>query len=78
MGGLEFENRNLNRINTALETRFYTLLNFYRTAIIKFADRRKYYDAFDEYARTSSPEAMVQLVAEAVVSRLREMIEMIK
>lgn len=45
---------------------------------IKFADRRKYYDAFDEYARTSSPEAMVQLVAEAVVSRLREMIEMIK
>lgn len=45
---------------------------------IKFADRRKYYDAFDEYARTSSPDAMIQLVAEAVVSRLREMIDMIE
>lgn len=45
---------------------------------IKFADRRKYYDAFDEYARTSSPETMITLVGEAVVSRLREMIDMIQ
>ena len=35
MGGLEFENKNLNRINTAIETHFYTLLYFYRTPIIK-------------------------------------------
>lgn len=45
---------------------------------IKFADRRKYYDAFDEYSRTGSSEAMTKLVGEAVISRLREMIEIIK
>ncbi len=45
---------------------------------IKFADRKKYYDAFDEYSRTGSSEAMIKLVGEAVVSRLREMIEMIR
>ena len=45
---------------------------------IKFADRRKYYDAFDEYSRTGSSEAMTKLVGEAVISRLREMIDMIK
>lgn len=44
---------------------------------IKFADRRKYYDAFDEYSRTGSTEAMINLVGEAVISRLREMIDMI-
>lgn len=45
---------------------------------IKFADRRKYYDAFDEYSRTGSTETMTKLVGEAVISRLREMIEIIK
>ena len=45
---------------------------------IKFADRKKYYDAFDEYSKTGSSDAMIKLVGEAVVSRLREMIEMIK
>lgn len=45
---------------------------------IKFADRRKYYDAFDEYSRTGSTEAMINLVGEAVISRLREMIDIIK
>ncbi len=44
---------------------------------IKFADRKKYYDAFDEYSRAGSTEAMINLVGEAVISRLREMIEMI-
>jgi len=45
---------------------------------IKFADRRKYYDAFDEYAKNGSSEAMTVLVGEAVVSRLREMLDAIK
>ena len=45
---------------------------------IKFADRKKYYDAFDEYSKTGSSDAMIKLVGEAVVSRLREMIDMIK
>lgn len=44
---------------------------------IKFADRKKYYDAFDEYSKTGSSDAMIKLVGEAVISRLREMIEMI-
>lgn len=30
---MEFENRKLNRINTAIETSVYDLLNFYRTPI---------------------------------------------
>ena len=41
---------------------------------IKFADRRKYYDAFDDYAKTGSAEAMTILVGEAVVERLREIL----
>ena len=45
---------------------------------IKFADRRKYYDAFDDYAKNGSSESMVRLVGEAVVSRLREMLDSIK
>lgn len=44
---------------------------------IKFADRLKYYNAFDDYTRTSSPDAMIQLVGEALVSRLREIIDCI-
>lgn len=40
---------------------------------IKYSDRRSYYEAFDEYARTGSANAMTQLVAEAVIARLREM-----
>ena len=31
--GLEFEKRNLNRINSTIETNFYARLDFYRTAI---------------------------------------------
>ena len=41
---------------------------------IKFADRRKYYDAFDDYAKTGSAEAMTILVGEAIVARLREIL----
>lgn len=45
---------------------------------IKFADRRKYYDAFDEYAKSGSSEAITVLVGEVVVARLREMLGAIK
>ena len=41
---------------------------------IKFSDRLKYYDAFDDYAKTGSTEAMTILVGEAVVARLREIL----
>ena len=43
---------------------------------VKFTDRCRYYDAFDDYARTSKPDAMTSLVGEYLVSRLREMIDM--
>ena len=36
------------------------------------------WDAFDEYARTSSADAMTKLIGEAVVARLREMGEILK
>lgn len=45
---------------------------------IKYSDRRSYYDAFDEYARTGSADAMTKLIGEALVARLREMVEMIE
>lgn len=45
---------------------------------IKYTDRRSYYDAFDEYARTGSSDAMTKLIGEALVARLREMGEIIK
>lgn len=44
---------------------------------IKYTDRRSYYDAFDEYARNNSADAMTKLIGEALVARLREMGEMI-
>ena len=43
---------------------------------VKYTERRRYYDAFDEYARTAKPDAMTSLVGEYVVSRLREMMEL--
>lgn len=37
---------------------------------IKFADRRVYYDAFDEYHRKHNPDAMEKLFAGYVNARL--------
>lgn len=45
---------------------------------IKYTDRRSYYDAFDEYARNNSADAMTKLIGEALVARLREMGEIIE
>lgn len=44
---------------------------------VKFADRRRYYEAFDSYAATSSPEAMVTLIAEYLKERLQSMLDII-
>ena len=41
---------------------------------IKFADRRRYYEAFDSYARSGSDEKMVTLVAEYLKERLNAMV----
>ncbi|MBQ8865721.1 MAG: Fic family protein [Bacteroidaceae bacterium] len=44
---------------------------------VKFADRRRYYEAFDSYARTSSPQAMQTLIAEYLEQRLQAMLEIL-
>jgi Fic family protein len=45
---------------------------------VKFADRRRYYEAFDDYARTGSPEVMTTLIAEYLEQRLQSMIAILK
>jgi len=45
---------------------------------IKFNDRKKYYDAFDSYARTGSAQAMIALIADYLIERLQEMIAILK
>lgn len=44
---------------------------------VEFADRRRYYEAFDSYAKNGTPEAMVTLVAEYLQERLQSMLETI-
>lgn len=44
---------------------------------VKFADRRRYYEALDSYATTGSPEAMVMLIAEYLNHRLLSMLDII-
>ena len=42
---------------------------------IKFTDRRRYYEAFNSYATTNSPEAMVMLIVEYLKERVQSMLE---
>ena len=42
---------------------------------IKFADRRRYYEAFDSFARSGSPDDMITLVAEYLRERLNAVLE---
>ncbi len=42
---------------------------------VKYTDRRRYYEAFDNYARNGSAESMTTLVAEYIVERMSEMVE---
>lgn len=44
---------------------------------IKFADRQRYYEAFDSYAKTGSPEAMITLVADYLEERLVYMLDLL-
>lgn len=45
---------------------------------IKFADRQKYYSAFESYAKTGSPDMMTEMVAEYEISELERYIGIIK
>lgn len=45
---------------------------------VKFTDRKRYYEAFDDYASSGSAEAMTTLIAEYLIERLQAMEEMLK
>ena len=45
---------------------------------VKFADRRRYYETFDDYARSGSPEAMTALITEYLEQRLQSMTDILK
>lgn len=51
--------------------------NGYPAINVKFADRKKYYDAFDTYYRDGNAEAMTDLIAEYVNERLDEYLEIL-
>lgn len=51
--------------------------NGYPLINVKFADRRRYYEAFDSYYRDDNPGVMVQMVAEYVEERLTGYLEML-
>lgn len=44
---------------------------------VKFSDRRRYYEAFDDYASSGSPDAMTTLIAEYLEQRLLSMTELL-
>lgn len=45
---------------------------------VKFTDRRRYYEAFDHYSNSKSPEIMVTLIAEYLTERLQSMLDIIE
>lgn len=44
---------------------------------VKLADRRRYYEAFDDYVRSGSPAAMIILIAEYLEQRLQSMTDIL-
>lgn len=44
---------------------------------VKYTDRRRYYEAFDNFARTKSAESMTTLIAEYLVERMAEMVHIL-
>ena len=44
---------------------------------VKFSDRRRYYQAFDDYARTGSPDMMTTLIAEYLEQRLQSITDIL-
>ena len=45
---------------------------------VKFADRKRYYEAFEDYAATGSPKAMAGLVAEYLKERMSSMLALLE
>ncbi|MBR4238482.1 MAG: Fic family protein [Prevotella sp.] len=44
---------------------------------VKFSDRRRYYQAFDDYARSGSPDTMTTLIAKYLEQRLQSMTDIL-
>ena len=44
---------------------------------VKFSDRKRYYDAFDNYSRNQDAKPMINLIAEYVTERLEHYLRII-
>lgn len=51
--------------------------NGYPAINVKFADRKKYYAAFDEFYKNNNAESMITLVADYVIERLEQYLEIL-
>lgn len=51
--------------------------NGYPAINVKFTDREKYYAAFDEFYKNNSAEAMIKLIAEYVLERMEQYLEIL-
>ena len=45
---------------------------------MKFADRKTYYAAFDEFYKNNNAEPMIEIVAEYVIERMKQYLEILK
>ena len=45
---------------------------------VKFTDRKKYYEAFDEYYKKNTAQPMIEMVAEYVIERIEQYLEILK
>lgn len=52
--------------------------NGYPAINVKFADRKTYYAAFDEFYKNNNAEPMVEIVAEYVIERMKQYLEILK
>ena len=52
--------------------------NGYPAINVKFADRKTYYVAFDEFYKNGDAEPMIELVAKYVIERIKQYLEILK
>ncbi len=56
---------------------FELMQNSYPPINVKFTDRKRYYDAFDNYSRNQDAKPMTNLIAEYVTERLEQYLRII-
>ncbi len=52
--------------------------NGYSAINVKFTDRKKYYEAFNEFYKNNLAEPMIELIAEYVIERMEQYLEILK